>query len=199
MTAIGADDLPLLDEPLPVELANTWYASGDTVVDFLGTPALVSLWFETASVASDLVLPAPVTEADAAAIRGLRDAVRALVAALAAGAPPPADAIDAVNRCAARSPSGPRLVCSPDGELRTERVHAGTARDVLLGRVAARTIDFVVGGAVSRLERCAGPGCGMLYVREHHRRRWCHESCGHRARQARYYRRKTRHVTGDPS
>jgi predicted RNA-binding Zn ribbon-like protein len=32
----------------------------------------------------------------------------------------------------------------------------------------------------------------MLFVKAHHRRQWCHESCGHRARQATYYRRTRR-------
>jgi predicted RNA-binding Zn ribbon-like protein len=29
----------------------------------------------------------------------------------------------------------------------------------------------------------------MLYLQRHRNRRWCHHSCGHRARQAAYYRR----------
>jgi hypothetical protein len=28
----------------------------------------------------------------------------------------------------------------------------------------------------------------MFFVQRHHKRRFCHEGCAHRARQARYYR-----------
>lgn len=193
---IGADDLPLLDEPLPVELANSWYTGeGGVVFDFLGTPDLVRLWFGTASVASGFVLPSPLEEADVAEIRGLRDAIRAVLEALATGSPLSGDALDVVNRNAARSPSVPRLRWPAD----VGRMFAGTPLDVLLGRLATAAIDFVVGGSVGRLRRCAGLGCGMFYVQEHHRRRWCHDSCGHRARQARYYRRKhDPSASGDP-
>lgn len=190
MSTIGADDLPLLNEPLPVELANSWYAGEDgEAIDFLGTPALVQLWFATASVAAHLELPTPLGEAHAADIRGLRDVIRALLEALLAGSAPSGDTTDLANRYAARAPSRPVLRWTPLG-FHTERVHAGTLIDALVTQIATAAIDFVVGSSVSRLRRCAGLGCGMFYVQDHHLRRWCHPSCGHRARQARYFHRK---------
>ena len=72
MSPITADDLPLLDEPLAVELANSWYTGEPGgIIDFLGTTALVQLWFDTASVAAHLLLPSPLADADAV---GLLDA-----------------------------------------------------------------------------------------------------------------------------
>ncbi|MFF5229693.1 CGNR zinc finger domain-containing protein [Dactylosporangium sp. NPDC000521] len=45
--------------------------------------------------------------------------------------------------------------------------------------------------AAGRSGRCESPACCLFFVQHHPRRRYCHESCAHRDRQARYYRRRS--------
>jgi predicted RNA-binding Zn ribbon-like protein len=57
----------------------------------------------------------------------------------------------------------------------------------VLGALAHDLMDVLANPA--RLLVCANDDCSMLFVQHHHRRRWCHDGCGHRHRQAAYYRR----------
>ena len=81
MTAAEADwtpdDLPLIGEPLAVELANTLYGDGDDRVDFLATTGLIAMWFAHAGAAPRL--PARLTRRDAGRLRDLRDATHSLI------------------------------------------------------------------------------------------------------------------------
>jgi predicted RNA-binding Zn ribbon-like protein len=178
---IGVHDveLPILGtEPLVVEFANTLY--GDE--DFLGTDELARLWFTTAGVR-----PAR----DSAAARALRDSVHALFTATVDAAALPAAAIAYVNTAAARAPTFPQLVRRPAGDLVTDRRGAASGDAALLGGLAGACIDLLTDNRADLLRRCAGPDCCLFFVQHHKRRRYCHESCAHRDRQARYYRRRS--------
>lgn len=166
-------------EPLPVELANTIYGHVDPI-DFLATPDLVTGWFAAVGT--------PVGPAAAVPVRELRDCIRAVLLAAIDGAAPDPVAVETVNRYAAAAPSARQLDWST-GRPVSHRVDATAGLTALLGRVADATIALVVGRGAD-LRRCPGPDCGLLFVRDHPRRRWCHASCGHRDRQARYYRRQ---------
>ncbi|GAB2632039.1 ABATE domain-containing protein [Kribbella swartbergensis] len=180
-------EFPLLGtEPLVVEFANTWYDDG--AVDFLATPELVRDWFRAYAELHGVAVTR-VPARDAARVREVRDHVHRLLAAIADGDHPGAETIAAVNDCAALAYSSVRLNWPAGGKpsAGTDSATSGTTR--LLAELATEAIELAAGEA--GISRCEGPGCRMLFVRTHGRRRFCHASCSQRARQARYYRRTT--------
>jgi predicted RNA-binding Zn ribbon-like protein len=70
-------------------------------------------------------------------------------------------------------------------------MYSGGKFEVLVARLAAGAITFLAGTELELVRRCGHPDCQMFFVQQHHRRRFCHESCAHRARQARYYLART--------
>ena len=173
-------ELPLLGtEPLVVEFANTLYGGQD----FLGTTELATRWFTAAGAH-----PAH----DTAAAKALRNSIHSLFAATVTGATPPAAAIMHVNAVAAQAPTSPRMVWHSTGALVADsrRGAAATADAALLGSLATDCIELLTGGRTRLLRRCEAPDCCLFFVQHHPRRRYCHESCAHRDRQARYYRRR---------
>jgi predicted RNA-binding Zn ribbon-like protein len=124
----------------------------------------------------------------------VRDAVRALLE-LAIG---PGSAVDsaagelavATLHTAARGAAA-HVVLDLDADGRacgwTLR-HDGSPQDVLTAELASRSILFLGGPDLGQVRRCARPGCSMLFVQRHRSRRFCHPSCAHGQRQARYYR-----------
>jgi predicted RNA-binding Zn ribbon-like protein len=172
-------ELPVLGtEPPVVEFANTLY--GDE--DFLGTAELAVLWFTT-------VRAQPAR--DMAAVRALRDCIHTLFTATVTAAALPATAIAHVNTAAAKAPTSPQLVRQPDGALAARSRGAATGDAALLGGLATACIELLTGNRARLLRRCESPDCCLFFVQHHPRRRYCHESCAHRDRQARYYRRRT--------
>jgi predicted RNA-binding Zn ribbon-like protein len=188
--AIGwtADDLPLIGEPLAVELANSLYGAGDDRIDFLATPRLITMWFARAGGAPRL--PARLTRRDGDRLRDLRDATHTLIGQVVDRVPLSARAVDALNRHAARGPRALRLD-AVGGEVRIGSSGTGRGIDAVLGLLAHEAITLLGGPDAARLRRCDHPDCTMAFVQRHRRRRWCHPSCGHRTRQASYYRRRS--------
>jgi len=190
-TPVAADEeLPLLDEPLPVELANTLYRGGGVEIDFLADGEAASRWVQ--AVAPRLgPVDVAVDDDVAAALRSLRDAVREVLLACLERRAPAAPVVRTLNAHARRAPSAPRLDWPAGGQPTAARDHLGAAPlDVLVAVVAGEAIALVSGPQRAALRRCEAPACGMLFVKDHPRRTWCNPGCGHRARQARYYRRK---------
>jgi predicted RNA-binding Zn ribbon-like protein len=172
-------ELPILGtEPLVVEFANTLY--GDE--DFLGTAELAALWFTTAGTQ-------PVR--DTAAARALRDSIHRLYTATVTSAAPPATAVAHVNTTAAQAPTSPQLIRQPTGALAAGTLGTATGDAAVLGSLAIACIELLTDDRARLLRRCHGPDCCLFFVQHHPRRRYCHESCAHRDRQARYYRRHT--------
>ncbi|MFI6502853.1 CGNR zinc finger domain-containing protein [Nonomuraea typhae] len=176
-------EFPILGtEPLVVELANTLY--GDE--DFFRHAEWIDAWFA-------LLVPGHGRMGHhAGRVRALRDGVRSLLSAAAGGGAPAPDAVELINAFAAAAPAYLRLSW-PAGQAPAARwidtTGGGTAA---LGRLATCCVELLAGPDAANLRRCEGPGCSLLFVKNHPRRRWCHPSCGHRDRQARYYR---RHLT----
>ncbi|GIE35442.1 hypothetical protein Ait01nite_084870 [Actinoplanes italicus] len=172
-------ELPILGtEPLVVEFANTLYGGED----LLGTTELATLWFTTAGTH-----PAR----DTAAARTLRDSVHNLFTATVAGTEPPAAAIMHVNEVAAEAPTSPQMIWRSTGALAADsRRGTATGDAALLGGLASACIELLTEGQARLLRRCEAPDCCLFFVQHHPRRRYCHESCAHRDRQARYYRRR---------
>lgn len=172
-------ELPILGtEPLVVEFANTRYGTED----FLGTAGLAALWFTAAGTHA---------VRDTAAARALRDSVHALFTATVTGAAPPGAAITHVNATAARAPTSPQLIPRSAGRLTAASHTTATGDTALLGALATACIELLTDDRARLLRHCEGPGCCLFFVQHHPRRRYCHQSCAHRDRQARYYRRRT--------
>ena len=202
MTA--ADDLPLLGEPVPVELANSLYGEGHGRVDFLGTPELAGLWLAHARL--PVPFPERPTAGEVRRLRELRDAVRRLVDAAIDGAPPPPEAVAAVNRTVRRAPPAAQLAAHGDAQptgvgwaYGTYGTGRGRGVDAALGALAHAAVMLLGTATGRRLRRCRAPGCGLAFVQHHGRRRWCHDSCGHRVRQAAYERRRSRPAPAAPT
>lgn len=166
----------LTGEPLALDLVNTVTPEGDA----LDSP---DAWL--ALQAGRLTPgPDPLTAAGAAALRALREHVRAALEAVRQGEPLPAEAAGAINEAARAAPS--YRVLLPDLRTQTRR-DGGSA---LLAQLADAAIDLLGGPDASRVRACEGPGCRMLFLPAHPRRRWCSPAlCGNRVRVARYYQR----------
>ena len=183
-------DLPLLGEAFAVELANSDHRSGHEERDFLAAPDGVAAWFAHAAAAADLVVPAPLRPEVAAAVRGIRDATRLLLTATAPdSAPARADAAELLHQEARRAAG--HLALDVGGAPAWRLHHEGDVGDVFRAAVACRAILFLGGEDVRRVRSCARPTCPMLFVARHKARRFCHDTCAHSVRQARYYRRHT--------
>ena len=184
-------EYPLLGtEPFVVEFANTRAVHRGEVVDFLATPELVRGWFGSYAAlhrAQAIHIPAR----DAVRVRELRDHLHRVLAAQADGDHPGFEAIDAVNDSAALSQSSLRLRWSEDGDPLAVQDSASSGTTRVLARLATEAITLVTGPDAAGLTRCLGPDCRMLYVKTHQRRTFCHPTCSQRARQSRYYDRRT--------
>lgn len=178
-------ELPILGEPAPVELANSLYGEGDDQVDFLATSELARRWFAEAELGT---WPRHADAESQARLIELRNAVVDLVTASLEERDPRRASVAVVNRCAAEAPTVGRLVWSRGDAPSAEVLFRGGRTAQLLGQLAVGTIELLTGPRAERLRRCVGPGCRLLFVQHHRRRRFCHEECSHRARQMRYYR-----------
>jgi predicted RNA-binding Zn ribbon-like protein len=183
-------ELPILGtEPLAVELANTLYDSGGEQTDFLRTARWIDQWFALVSGEHGLATPSAAMGRDARRLRILRDSIYCLLSAVIDGRTPDQAAVDQVNGFAAAAPTRLRLDWAADGAPVSRWFDTTTGSTAVLGRIATCCIELLAGPQAGALRRCEGPGCSLLFVKNHSRRRWCHPSCGHRDRQARYYRR----------
>jgi predicted RNA-binding Zn ribbon-like protein len=183
-------DFPILGtEPLAVELANTLYGSGEERTDFLCTAQWIDQWFALISAEHGLAMSSVLMSRDAERVRILRDCVHRLLSAAIDESTSDKAAIDQVNDFAQAAPTHVKLDWPADGTptLRWRDTTNGTT--AVLGRIATCCIELLAGPQAGALRRCEGPGCSLFFVKNHSRRRWCHPSCGHRDRQARYYRR----------
>lgn len=63
-----------------------------------------------------------------------------------------------------------------------------TAKDDTLveGVLALAVVDFLTGPHAARLRSCQAPRCVRYFVQQHGRQQWCKQSCGNRARVARF-------------
>jgi predicted RNA-binding Zn ribbon-like protein len=188
-------------------MSMTWTATdwswGGTPWDFLGQPLAldvaasvkrrgdvhVELWRDGSDVAQwcalmDGRVPRLTAEQAAARLgelRAVRDDVFAVLGAVVAGTPPPADAAGRLDARARRHP----VIAQLGGDA----VVSGTTDPVeeLLARTAASTIDLA--RDPGELTFCDAPSCGQFYLRERRGQVWCSIACGTRARVARHARR----------
>ncbi|WP_344586736.1 CGNR zinc finger domain-containing protein [Actinomadura vinacea] len=181
-------EFPILGtEPFAVELANTLYGSGDQRIDFFQTAEWIDRWFALVAPGHGLAAPGTAAAHD---VRELRDCVHGLLSAAVERRTPDMAVVERLNGFAMAAPTHLRLEWPVDGGPAARLVDTTTGAAAILGRVAHCCIELLAGPQAGGLRRCRGPGCSLLFVKDHSRRRWCHPSCGHRDRQARYYRRR---------
>lgn len=178
------DELPILGEPLPVELANTRYGEAEEFIDFLETRSMMRTWLQATQIAGAVELRAR----DHARLLTLRDAMHGILSATVESRKPSDDELAVIGTMAGLGRPHPVLHWSP--APRWTWMREGSAAVVMLAELAEAAGSWLAGPDLERVRRCPGQGCTMFFVQAHHRRRFCHPSCSHRARQAAYYRRK---------
>ncbi|NUR88680.1 MAG: hypothetical protein HOY71_31720, partial [Nonomuraea sp.] len=89
-----------------------------------------------------------------------------------------------------RRGGAPGVEVRRDGGPGVELRRDGEAGVRLLAELAEAAIDLLASPDASKVRACEGPGCSLLFLPAHPRRRWCSPAvCGNRARVARYYQR----------
>lgn len=125
----------------------------------------------------------PVTPAELAAARDLRDGLR--VALLA---PDPGHVAALAHRWLGGVPG---RLCVDPGTLRTRFAPGGRSAGCALVAVVLDALDLAR-DRLDRVRECAAPACPVVYldVSRNRSRRWCSmERCGARAKAATYHRR----------
>jgi predicted RNA-binding Zn ribbon-like protein len=183
---------PLRHEPLAIELHNTLYADRGERFDGLETAGGLMAWL---AAISDR-LPEGTRDVDGSRrseFLRLRDAVREGLHAVLEGERVPRETLEAVNAAAARAPASPLAVPRGRGRLQAEtRYHTDDATDIALAAFASSAIELLTAPKQAELRACGAPGCVLMFLHDHPRRRWCSTACGNRARQARHYERTRR-------
>ncbi|MFD1529769.1 ABATE domain-containing protein [Pseudonocardia aurantiaca] len=184
------DELPLLGEVFAIELANSHYRGDHDDLDFLADADAVATWFAHAPAAAGVTVPRPLPTDAVAALRRVRDATRLLLGQAADDrrSPAAAGAAEVLHSASRRAAGHLALDVGHDGAPAWHLHHDGSDTDVLVAATASRCILFLGGDDVGRVRRCARAGCPMFFVQRHRARRFCHDSCAHTTRQARYYR-----------
>ncbi|GAA4464998.1 CGNR zinc finger domain-containing protein [Phytohabitans houttuyneae] len=168
-----------------------WFDAGAVCLDFAHTggegqyakfeslhePADLAEWLGQPPLGA--VMTVPVTAADLAAAKTLRQAIWEAAHARAAGRPLPAGALAAINRSATAAPLVP--------ELAADGATAGWAPPVevtqVLSTLAREMIELLSGPLSGRIRECASDNCPMVFVDSSRpgARRWCAmERCGNR-------------------
>jgi predicted RNA-binding Zn ribbon-like protein len=176
---------PLTGEPLALDLVNTVANLPGGETDLLDTPGALHAWLTAEQDRLDITGG----RIDLGAVRTLRAHVTHAVEAARAGTPPPMEALRAITDAQRTAPAYQELGWNGQTITVTTR-RPGNATAVLLAQLAEATATLLAGPAIGLVRRCEGPGCRMLFLPAHPRRRWCSSAtCGNRARVARYYQR----------
>ena len=168
----AVDPRPLLGEPLPLDLLNTTWMSGDALQDLLVDEAGARIFLDGHG------FDAP---ADAArrALRQTREALRALLSA------PTATARHGVNAVLARG--GQRPLLGPGGvELEVD-----AAVSWRVPWICAAAMVTLLETRADRIRGCANPDCVLWFLDTSRpgTRRWCSMSaCGNRDKAIRHGR-----------
>ncbi|RSM98754.1 hypothetical protein DMB42_44230 [Nonomuraea sp. WAC 01424] len=174
----------LIGEPLALDLVNTRTRDFDA----LDTPEGFGIWLDRQA---GRLTPSegPFTADDLGAVRDLRAHVEAAVDAVRRGEGPSRETVEAINVAMRAAPAYARLDVA-GGALTKGARRDGDRRARLLAQLAEAAADLLTDPAAGRIRACEGPGCRMIFLPAHPRRRWCSpELCGNRVRVARHYRR----------
>ena len=175
---------------LAIDLADTIVVVRENrVIDHLSTARQLADWLE---LEREWLGEPPADALDhLEQFRELRGAIRSLFFAVTEGGPILDRAVELLNDSTASAPWFRELevVSSPASRLRS--VAAGTTKAVFAA-IADNAIQLLGGSDADRLRVCPAPSCGMFFLAESPRQRWCRDACGNRARVARYHARSAR-------
>lgn len=173
-----------------LDFAHTGGQGRYAVFETLHDPADLAGWLAQPPLAA--VMTVPVTSAELAAAKTLRQAIWDTAHAQAARRPLPAGALAAINRAAAAAPLTPELadtsgaVALPPGSADV-RVIARWAVPVgatqALSTLAREMIELLSGPLAGRIRECASGDCPLVFVDTSRpgARRWCAMGrCGNR-------------------
>lgn len=118
----------------------------------------------------------------------LREALLAILTALARGLPPPAAALAGLNESLAKSHQAARLE-PKGGGFSWAWPTRPPQLELPLWMIARSAAEMLTDGPLDRLKTCAGEACGWVFLdtTRNGRRRWCEmEVCGSRAKMRRF-------------
>lgn len=182
---MDATNIPLVGEPLALDFVNTRFQPpGQPEVDLLATPERFHAWQE-AQAGRLTPLEGRI---DLAPLRALRDHISRAVEHARQGSAPPARSLRALTNAQRSAPAYSELVW--DGRVKVTSRRNGDPAQRLLAELAAAAANLLEDAAIRTVRQCEGPGCRLLFLPAHRRRRWCSPAlCGNRVRVARYYQR----------
>ncbi|MBZ5508883.1 MAG: ABATE domain-containing protein [Acidobacteriia bacterium] len=183
---------------LALDLVNTEQVAEGVPVDLLDSPAALLEWLRQ----SGAVAPSDMKAAEKAFLRdkaasglllqqarSLRSALRHMAEAISGGRPVSAQILAAINAVLRQSPRVLEIMRQKGGYALQWRPQNADG-EALLAPVAEAAARLLAEGDHSRVRKCANPTC-VLYVYDTTRsrtRHWCSmQSCGNRAKAARFY------------
>jgi predicted RNA-binding Zn ribbon-like protein len=153
--------------------------------DRIGTAATARAWLRSKGL---LAPGSRVSDVDAARLRDLREALRALALANH-GDPPDAGALDVLRHAAARA----RLGIAIDDAARTGLEPASVGVDGAVARLLGILHEAQLSGDWSRLKGCRQCGYAFFDRSRNRSAAWCAMAiCGNRTKNRAYYRRRSR-------
>jgi predicted RNA-binding Zn ribbon-like protein len=168
-------------------LATVGSAYGAEPVERLTGPPVLQRWLSR----HGLVPEQPLTDADVASARALRETLRPLTLAVLDGAPVPAEPLAALQHWL--DADAPLRAIERNGRPAPAPAPTPAAA---LARVARQALEHLGGPEVEHLHACADADCRMAFLDPGGRRRWCApETCGVRAR-VRAHRARARDARG---
>jgi predicted RNA-binding Zn ribbon-like protein len=171
-----------IDEPA-LDVANTVAISGGVAHDLVASPGAYERWAAAAAAQPRLDREAAAVLLEARPdVLALREPIRAVLHAAAAGDSLPEAAVAELNRVSREAPRWSEL----DLEAVVHEHALGSPLDRLLGAYARSAMHLAAEGR-SHLRTCEAPSCGMYYRPGRPQQRWCSAQCGTRARVARHY------------
>ena len=174
---------PLTGEPLALDLVNTVASAPGGEVDLLESAGDLRAWLAAEQGRLDITDG----QIDLGAVRTLRAHIARAVEAGRARTPPPLEALRTITDAQRSAPVYQELGWNGQAMTIATR-RPGNATAVLLAQLAEAAATLLASPAIGLVRRCEGPGCRMLFLPAHPRRRWCSPAtCGNRARVARYY------------
>jgi len=184
--------IPLVGEPLALDLVNTLATGPDgEALDLLASPKTAAAWLG-AQQALGRLTDTRANDLDLVALRQLRSHTAECVEQARQGAPPPLQALTALNVALRAAPAYPRMNWSGTAVTITI-ARSGDPRRDLCAELVHAAADLLSDPAIRRVRTCEGAHCRLLFLPAHPKRRWCSPSvCGNRARVARHYQ-KHRH------
>jgi predicted RNA-binding Zn ribbon-like protein len=167
-------------EPVAIEFANTRRAGRRGPVELLPDDETLTAWIRD-NLGRDLA--GRLRPGDRMRFLALRDAVRAVAAAISDEQQEPADEVACLNVTAAAAPTWHELV---DGHA--VRRTAAAEVDAALGALAVSAIEMFGGAQREQVRACGRwPLCVRFFVKNHPRRGYCSPNCANRARAMRHH------------